>query len=467
MIMKPAWESPHRHNHRRPGGYLDEPKVQHTSTFKRRHNRVYPLTETHPLASHMPEEVVGRGNRSPYQNQAENPDDALDALQAAAVRAAWSTAAVNHNAGHAPRRSPDARSPLNMTRKELDEIDAYNAVHNPNLSPTYNRSRSARRTGSHDTSRRSLITEQPTSERRHLNFKDTLPLDAAEISKAPDGAFAQYQKNKVLEDARRHGEDLLSGHVKPTYATTAESLSHLPTDEITADRVDRGKRRHKAELDSSSAYGASSLSRFAAVGNDDSDDDAGAAMERIEEGDDLASAPPPPPPAARDGMIRRGDGKAARKARDDANAGAGEDAKSHHSSRSKPNSSRRGDGDGDGSGSGSGSSGRRASHRGDAGYTPVRSVSQHGRPSGHGQKHPEQSTPPVQKRSKKKKKPRPPSMTQDAASKILTGATGGWTQTARNAGYSRGHAPDSERAQQFKNEYKSLKKKAYNRGQAL
>lgn len=248
MMMKPAWESPQRHNHRRPGGYLDEPKVQHTSKFKRRHNKVYPLTAAHPMAPHIPDEVVGRQPKA-YDDGSDRPESPEEALEAAAIRAAWSTAAVNQHAGHTPRRAGNARSPLNMSRKELDEIDAYNAVHNPNLSPTYNRSRSGRgaaaaAAGSPRHSRRSPIAEQPTpttSERRHLNFKDTLPLDAAGISTEPGSPFAQYQTNKVLEDARRHGEDLLSGHVKPTYSTTAESLSHLPTDQMTPDRVDRGK----------------------------------------------------------------------------------------------------------------------------------------------------------------------------------------------------------------------------------
>lgn len=217
-----------------------------------------------------------------------------------------------------------------------------------------------------------------------------------------------------------------------------------------------GKRRHKAEVDSASAYGASSLSRFQALGNDNSDDDdgAGAALERLEEGGDdrRTTAPLPPPPPVQDGgMIRRGDGKAERKSRDAAAAAARDDGvgKSHHSPRSKS------------------SSRRKKSDGRDPGYTPVRSVSQYdststtlaGRQPGVAE----------QKRPKKKKtkKPRPPSMTRDAASKILTSATGGWTQTARNASYSRGHAPDSDRTKEFKNEYKSLKEKAYNRGQAL
>merc|ERR1712166_1040514 len=268
-----------------------------------------------------------------------------------------------------------------------------------------------------------------------------------------------------------------------TYSTTAERLSHLPTDQITPDRVDRGKRRHKAEVDSASAYGASSLSRFAAIGNDSDDDDAGAgaAMERIEEHNVLRAeqSPPPSPPPAREGMIRRGDGKAARKERDAANDGAAQHTKSghHHSSHSNSKSkskskssspSRHRDGNNNTS-STSTSNSRKSSNAGEAGYTPVRSVSQHGRTSGLSQEEGQQQQQPAVQRTKKKKpkKPRPPSMTKDAASKILTGATGGWTQTARNASYSRGHAPDSERAQQFKNEYKSLKDKAYNRGQAL
>jgi hypothetical protein len=130
-------------------------------------------------------------------------------MEAAAIRAAWSTAAVNQHAGSTPGR-PGAslrapRSPLNLSRLEEAEYDASNLLSNPALSPNYNRSRlgqsgvhgnplleSTPHRGQLDYSLTAQYNEGAGGEGDHAHLNTTTP-------------FEQYKTNTVLEQARQHG----------------------------------------------------------------------------------------------------------------------------------------------------------------------------------------------------------------------------------------------------------------------